>query len=354
MDQDELMPETAPATASFGHPFRASITPVRDGAPRPLWSVMIPTYNCARYLRGTLESVLAQDPGPDHMQIEVVDDSSQDDPAAVVAEVGRDRVGFFRQPVNVGHTANFATCLQRSRGRLVHLLHGDDAVRDGFYQKMQKAFECQPEIGAAFCRHIFMDEMGHWHSISPLEQGHSGLLANSLEHLATEQRIMTPSIVVRRDVYEQVGGFDRRLVCTEDWEMWIRIAAQHPIWYEVEPLALYRMHADSNTGRHLRSGQDARYTRMAIEIFKAYLPPARADEITRRARNTYAASTLHTARSMLSRRDHTAMLRLIRETLLFSHSPAVVQKTFLLLLRAALMSAKDVVSAASELVEAWS
>ncbi|HZG65515.1 MAG TPA: glycosyltransferase, partial [Herpetosiphonaceae bacterium] len=87
------MPETAPATASFGHPFRASITPVRDGAPRPLWSVMIPTYNCARYLRGTLESVLAQDPGPDHMQIEVVDDGSQDDPAAVVAEVGRGRVG---------------------------------------------------------------------------------------------------------------------------------------------------------------------------------------------------------------------------------------------------------------------
>ena len=325
---------------------RAPILPVPDDAPRPLWSVMIPTYNCAHYLKETLAGVLMQDPGPDIMQIEVVDDHSSDDPASVVEELGRGRVGFFRQPVNVGHTENFATCLNRARGRLVHLLHGDDGVRDGFYRKLQQAFECRPEIGAAFCRQIFVDEMGHWRSISRLEQNDSRILHNWLECLATEQRIMTPSIVVRRDVYEQLGGFDRRLVCTEDWEMWVRIAAWYPIWYEVEPLALYRMHADSNTGRHLRSGEDARYTRMAIEIFKSYLPPARADEITRRARETYAFSTLHSARLMLNRRDHAAMFALIRETLRFSRSLAVVRRTLLLLLRAALVSTRSAISAA--------
>src|SRR5919108_3208423 len=158
------------------HPYRVPIPPPSAEANRPLWSVMIPTHNCAAYLRETLRSVLAQDLGPDLMQIEVVDDCSvQDDPAAVVAELGRGRVAFYRQGRNVGHCRNFDTCLQRSRGRLIHLLHGDDCVRVGFYQTMEAVFEVNPEIGAAFCRYISIDECGNWLAISPLEQPMSGL-----------------------------------------------------------------------------------------------------------------------------------------------------------------------------------
>ena len=51
----------------------SAIAPVPEWGRRPLWSVMIPTFNSAKYLRETLGSVLAQDPGPERMQIEVVD-----------------------------------------------------------------------------------------------------------------------------------------------------------------------------------------------------------------------------------------------------------------------------------------
>ena len=113
-----------------------SIAPVSEAVNRPLWSVMVPTYNCANYLELTLKSVLEQDPGPEQMQIEVIDDrSTKDDPEAVVNEIGKGRVSFFRQPQNVGAQANFTTCVQRSRGHLVHILHGDDAVLPGFYRR---------------------------------------------------------------------------------------------------------------------------------------------------------------------------------------------------------------------------
>ncbi|RVC64830.1 glycosyltransferase family 2 protein [Mesorhizobium sp. M4B.F.Ca.ET.088.02.2.1] len=119
-------------TAVRDFEYRDPISPVPWEAARPKWSVMIPAYNCARFLATTLESVLAQDPGPAQMQIEVVDDCSSDDPQRVLKEIGGNRVGFFHQPQNLGHIGNFHTCLDRARGELVHLLHGDDAVRPGF------------------------------------------------------------------------------------------------------------------------------------------------------------------------------------------------------------------------------
>jgi glycosyltransferase involved in cell wall biosynthesis len=307
--------------------YRAEIPAVPEESLRPFWSVMIPTYHCARFLRKTLESVLAQDPGREVMQIEVVDDGSTlDDPASVVTEVGQGRVAFYRQPQNVGHTKNFEICLKRARGKVIHLLHGDDYVLNGFYHKLQQAFETQPEIGAAFCRQIFMDDAGNWEAYSPLEQPESGLLNSGLERLAREQRIMTPSIVVRRDVYERLGGFDSRLICSEDWEMWVRIAAQFPVWYQTEPMAVYRMHSASNTGRHVRNGDDMRYTRMAIEIFKSYLPEDKADRLSKKARETYALSALDTAYSMFLKRDLSAMLVQIREAIYLSHSPKVIRR----------------------------
>ena len=89
--------------------YRAIVPPVSEQIVRPLWSVMIPTYNCAEYLRETLASVLVQDPGAEIMQIEVIDDhSTQDNPAAIVEELGRGRVGFYQQPQNVGHIKKFS------------------------------------------------------------------------------------------------------------------------------------------------------------------------------------------------------------------------------------------------------
>src|SRR5712692_2620823 len=77
------------------------IPPLKEaGSPRPFWSVMIPTYNPrSNFLEETLTSVLQQDPGPDQMQIEVVDDGSNDDTASeVTRRVGALLVIFHHEP----------------------------------------------------------------------------------------------------------------------------------------------------------------------------------------------------------------------------------------------------------------
>jgi glycosyltransferase involved in cell wall biosynthesis len=275
------------------HPYRATIPAVADGLSRPLWSVIIPTYNSARYLRESLASVLAQDLGPDIMQIEVVDDhSTQDDPAAVVEELGRGRVGFYRQRENVGQVRNYETCLKRSRGKLIHMLQDDDYVRDGFYRKMQRAFDDNPNIGMAFCRNIYMDPEGHWLKISDLERRESGILVDWLQRIASGQRIGNPAVVVRREVYEKLGGFDRRLAGGEDWEMWVRIAAHYPVWFEVEPLTAYRVkRPGSVTEGSVRTGKVVRAMYRATKVIESYLPehlPRKTvKEVSKQARSLY-------------------------------------------------------------------
>jgi glycosyltransferase involved in cell wall biosynthesis len=287
---------------------RIVVEPINGQYDRPLWSVMIPAYNRGVLLREALQSVLVQDAGPEQMHIEVIDDASTECLQSIVAEVGKGRVSFFRQVRNVGQWANFATCLQRARGKIVHLLHGDDMVRPGFYDALERGFASNGEIGAAFCRWQTIDEVGKVTAAADPEAVTAGALPDALARLASEQRVVTPSIAVRREVYERLGGFDSRLQCAEDWEMWVRIAAHYPVWYEPHTLACYRQHSDSTSAAHYLDASELRDTLRAIKMFEPLLPRSRSRQIVSAGRRAYARTALDNARE-LSRRERTRAAR---------------------------------------------
>ena len=332
------------------HSYRAAIQPVPDNVHRPLWSVMIPTHNCANYLRETLASVLAQDPGSDVMQIEVIDDgSTKDDPRAVAEELGKGRVEFYQQPQNVGHIKNFETCLQRSRGHLIHLLHGDDCVFHGFYTNLQNLFEHYPEIGAAFCRYVVMDEQSHWRSISNLEQMESGIVVDGLDWIMANKTsfnpIQTPSIAVRREVYERLGGFDQRAGYCEDWEMWVRIAAQYPIGYEVKSLAAYRWNRQGSlTQTWSRLGRVTRDMQKAIDFVSSYLPDILPTDVSSdliaRSREACALGILNYAQALLDVGDPQSAFNQFQTARQLSSSWKVTEQLSQLLFRARAMRIK--------------
>jgi glycosyltransferase involved in cell wall biosynthesis len=309
--------------------YRCVVAPVAEGHKRPVWSVMIPTYNCADYLKETLSSVLAQDLGKEVMEIWVVDDhSTKDDPEEVVKMVGKGRVNFYRQAKNIGHTGNFATCLNLSKGYLVHQLHGDDKVKPGFYTKMQSIFEANPQLGAAFCRHDFIDAKGALVCHSHLEQEYAGELTNWLKRMAQVQIIQTPSMVVKRSVYEKLGGFDQRLKYCEDWEMWVRIAAHYPIGYEPEILAQYREHNSSNTSRTRAKAETALDLLKAINLMYEYLDKSEREKIRKKARENCANILLKVAHALCFEQKNREGARIqIMEALRLYKSPAFVIKS---------------------------
>lgn len=255
---------------------------------RPLWSVMIPVYNCLPYLQIALESVLAQDPGEETMQIEVVDDASTDgNIAGLVETIGQGRVKYFRQQNNVGSLRNFETCLIRSKGQYVHLLHGDDGVVPGFYSAIGALFVQFPQAGAAFCRSAYIDASGKQIGQTGIILQEPGIIPNWLRQIAKVNLLQPPSMVVKRSVYEDLGGFYAGYY-GEDWEMWCRIATKYSVATTPDCLAMYRVHSQNISAHAHHTGQSQKDIARFIEIISSYLPEGERAGIKNEALKNYA------------------------------------------------------------------
>ena len=248
------------------------VSPVPPGTHRPLWSVMIPTYNCATYLRETLRSVLAQAPGPDEMQIEVVDDlSTKDDPQAIVQELGAGRVTFHRHPQNLGATGNFNACIARARGQLVHILHGDDWVSPGFYAEILRLRSLQPSAALYACRNFCVDEQNVIFGVSDrlLELESGGRAAQGF-YLSTPVQFC--GTVITRSFYEEHGGFLPSLVHTADCEMWTRAISAKGGVVSPHVLSSYRVFAANDSGRLSQTAENIRDFERLNTILAARFP----------------------------------------------------------------------------------
>ena len=290
------------------------IRPLISAATRPFWSVIIPTYKArADYLEETLKSILQQDPGPAQMQIEVVDDCSPDGaPVELVCRIAGDRVAVHRESANNGLAGIWNRCIERARGEWVHILHHDDVVLPGFYDHLYRGISCNPQVGMAFCRFAISDANGHWKELGPLESSTPGVLDGWLERVATGCRVQCPAAVVRRATYERLGGFRADLISVLDIEMWVRIAANVPVFYEPQILAVFRRHGDNQSAMDERTGANMQDMARAIEIWKDYLPANSRTHLEEQGRRYWADFALMLAQDFFSNNDVSACASQLR------------------------------------------
>lgn len=315
-----------------------AIQPLPAEIKRPFWSVMITTYKRTEYLEQALRSVLNQGISIDQMQIEVVDDCSPEENTkaieTIVKQVGKGRVSFYRQPQNVGIYANWNTCIARSLGHWVHILHDDDLVMLGFYQTLQKSLEQESNAGAAFCRYTYINEKGDRQCLSRLERETPGILPNWIERIAVSQAIQCPSIVVKRTTYEKLGGFYLQLRWSNDWEMWKRIAINYPVWYEPQILASYRLHSASESSQLTRSGANIVDVRNAVNFSQSYLAEKLsrkyAKKLSKMALIHYAYYAFNDAKRFINKGDFVAAFSQLKEALRCSPSIKMILKSLIL------------------------
>ncbi len=191
------------------------------GQPEPLVSVIIPTFNRAAWIGDAITSVLQQTYAP--IELIVVDDDSHDTTAAVVQVFGS-ALTYMRQ-AHAGVSAARNRGVAASRGSLVAFLDSDDMWRPTKVAAQVAALQQQPEVAACYTDEIWIR---HGVRVNPrhIHQKHDGwLFLPSLPRC-----IISPSsIMLRRTLWEALGGFDEALPACEDYELWLRLTLRTPV-----------------------------------------------------------------------------------------------------------------------------
>lgn len=256
------------------------ITPLVIDDLQPLWSVMISVYNTYGYLEECLVSIMEQDRGLEQMQIMVIDDASTDgDVEQMVKRVGAGRIGYFKQPMNVGKLRNFETCIKLSLGKYVHLIYGDNFLAKDFYVEIESLFEDFPRIGAAFTEFEYINEHGHKIWEHNRLQVLRGVLKNWLLTIAKKQEVQPPAMVIKRSTYEQLGAY-YAVEYGEFWEMCARIAAHFEVAYCPRVLSKYRVHGSTISLSVEQSKMNIKDVTKVIDIIRGYLPFENRDEVS--------------------------------------------------------------------------
>lgn len=298
-----------------------------DGAPCPKWSVMITVHRRVHTLERAVRSVVDQAEGD--MQIAIVADGSGDEIIGRIHEIvdsipgAAGRVEIHDLAEGVGHPHVFNRCIGLARGDLVHILHDDDWVRTGFYRSLQEGFDSDQAVGAAFARHELAFGTGRsWTSWA--EQPTAGVIDDWLDRISTECRVQFSSMVVRRSVYERIGGFTAGIGSAFDWEMWQRIAVHGSVWFEPSVLAVICRDGTAETDRLVMDGGQISDAISAIEHTRSIRPPDLVDRATSRARERFALHGLDLAATQIRAGHIEAALRNVSEALLASDTKRVV------------------------------
>jgi glycosyltransferase involved in cell wall biosynthesis len=214
-------------------------------------AVVIPCYKQAHLLGDALRSCLAQEPLP--AEIIVVDDGSPDDVAAAVAALGDPGIRLVRRP-NGGLSAARNTGLVASTSPFLVFLDADDTLRPGALSAGLACHAANP--GAAFVWGGFQNMDGNGRPYGPLvaRRPHVDPL---VALLAGNIVGMHGAVMYRREPLVAAGGFDKALRTVEDWDMYLRLARDHPVAWHDRIVANYRRYDNSMSGDYdgmLRGG----------------------------------------------------------------------------------------------------
>ena len=205
-----------------------------------LVSIIIPAYNIELYIEATIDSALRQT----HFNIEliVVDDGSTDNTANIVQAIcNQDTRARLIKQKNTGVSAARNTGFSASKGKYIAFLDGDDILHPDNIKLLLQKITTDETLGLVHSDYQIIDNNSR-----KINEYHHGLEGNVLDQLLLEGggRINCISgSLIKREVIENIGGFDSEFSNGEDHEFGYRIANKYKIGRVPEITWYYRIHS---------------------------------------------------------------------------------------------------------------
>lgn len=231
----------------------------------PIVSVIMPSYNHAKYIGQAIESVLSQTLAD--VELIVIDDGSTDGTQEVIQRYSDPRLRIKLRDRNVGAAQGTNDGLKMARGSFVAMVSSDDFFEPHKLETQLRVFREREAVTAVFCRPRIVDEGGQelaagTHHLQQAFPAGRWQRPELLRRLFLEGNFLChPSILVRRETYERVGSYDVRMSSLGDFDMWMRMAVACDGDFVVldEPLTVFRTHAGNTSGltpENLRCGEN--------------------------------------------------------------------------------------------------
>jgi glycosyltransferase involved in cell wall biosynthesis len=181
-------------------------------------TALVPTFNRSGFLKEALSSLLRQTLPPD--EIIVIDDGSTDDTAQVVASFAP-AVRYISK-VNGGKSSALNLGLEQASGELIYILDDDDIAADDALERMSEALSNNPEFGFVYAEfdtfRVSDTGVTSWETRAQ-PPGDDELYLTLMHH----NRIVPPSMLVRKSCFDHVGPFNEDFIRSQDYEMLLRL-----------------------------------------------------------------------------------------------------------------------------------
>lgn len=216
--------------------------PIPPEAINPCVSVVVTTFNRARLLPETLDSILSQTYAD--FELVIVDNMSEDGTREYITDLADSRIRYFRHPNNgvIAHNRNFG--IRQARGEYIAFCDDDDLWLPSKLDRQVSLMRQHLDVALCYTHaESFIDER-----VVSARMNRRSVYRNHFYQLLRGNFFPNSSVLIRSKVFQELGLLTEDPLLREDYEMWLRIARRYRLMGIDDSLIRYRIHPSNMAG----------------------------------------------------------------------------------------------------------